>query len=271
MRTNIPDVGVPTPHPGHRDVRDQWFWDQYDTGAEQVVAFLSDAGVVLEGATVADIGCGSGVMDLGIYRRCRPRALVGYDIHPVDTVELRARARAEGLDPRLPPGLEFRTSQPCHLPAADKTFDVVVSWSAFEHIADPLCVLREAKRILADHGTFMLQLWPFYHSEHGSHLWDWYPEGWAHLTRTTDTIEREVRASGRRSAEWTEVMLREFQSLNRLTLDELGRRIVQAGFVVTRFEPITATVHIPPELRNWPLSLLAISGVKLLAIPAPRD
>lgn len=52
-----------------------------------------------------------------------------------------------------------------------RDYDVVVTWSALEHVAEPVSMLREIRRILRPGGVLFLQLWPFYYSDRGSHLW----------------------------------------------------------------------------------------------------
>ena len=37
-------------------------------------------------------------------------------------------------------------------------------------------------------GFFFLQLWPFYHSARGSHLWDWFDDPFLNLTQPEDEI-----------------------------------------------------------------------------------
>ena len=116
-------------------------------------------------------------------------------------------------------------------------------------------------------GVLMLQLWPFYFSEHGSHLWDWFPNGFAHLTLDHDALEDQVRASDRHDDGWTEYMLAEFATLNRVTLDSLGAAIHEAGFSVRYLDIMAGAVHLPGELEGLPLSSLGITGVQLLAVP----
>lgn len=117
-------------------------------------------------------------------------------------------------------------------------------------------------------GMLFLQLWPFYYSERGSHLWEWFPDGFHHLhehhTETTAKLDRsELKERG-----WTEMMSREFVHLNRVTLDELQRCILAAGLSVVKLELISHTVMVPRELARHPLSDLGIAGVKLLATPS---
>jgi ubiquinone/menaquinone biosynthesis C-methylase UbiE len=258
----------PAQEPAPRSPASQWFWDHYNWAAGQIVDFVDGTGVHLAGKEIADIGCGDGILALGFTRLAKPARLVGYDVNEVDLDNLAARCVEEGVDPALPPGLEFHVSQQKGLPAADASFDVVTTWSAFEHIGDPYALLREIRRILRPDGALFLQLWPFYYSERGSHLWEWFPDGFHHLlehhTETVDKLDR----SELKDRAWTEMMAREFVHLNRLTLDELQRCILAAGLAVTKLELISHAVAIPRELARHPLSDLGISGVKLLATPS---
>ena len=51
----------------------------------------------------------------------------------------------------------------------DKSFDLVVSWSALEHIPDPQAVFLECLRILKPGGYLFLQFGPLYYSAWGYH------------------------------------------------------------------------------------------------------
>lgn len=243
-----------------------WFFDHYTGAADQIIDFLAGDGITLEGKRVADVGAGDGIIDLGLVHRGDPAALVGFDIVTTNDVSLLQRARAQGVAEELPPRLEFRTSEPTRLPAVDGEFDIAVTWSAFEHIREPIGVLREIRRVLKPTGVLFLQLWPFYHSERGSHLWEWF-EGFHHLVDDSETVEATVRERSS-NPEWSEYMLKEFRELNRITVDELQLAIQGAGLAIRKFELLTNPVHVPPQALRYPLSVLGIAGVKLLAVPA---
>jgi ubiquinone/menaquinone biosynthesis C-methylase UbiE len=245
----------------------QWFWDHYDVAAGEIVDFCESSGVRLKGTDVADIGCGDGIMALGLCHRARPRRLVAFDVVPTNTEMLLERSRAGGVAASLPAELEFRQSAPSTTPAEDASFDLVYSWSAFEHIGDPVGVLREIRRIIRPGGVFFLQLWPFYHSAKGSHLWDWFAQDFHHLLAGEREIVEQMRASDRHSDGWTEYMAREFEQLNRVTLDELQRAVLTAGFDVRRLELLSSSVLLTPELARYSWSDLGIGGIKLLASP----
>ncbi len=246
----------------------KWFHEHYTAAADQILRFLAADGIELRGKQVADVGCGDGIIDLGVAHRGAPATLIGFDVAPVDVELLRDRASAQGVSGELPPCLGFRTSEATRLPADDASFDVAFTWSAFEHFADPTAVACEMRRVLRPGGVAFVQVWPFFHSEHGSHLWAWFPEGFTHLLRTTQEIGDDVR--GRSDPRAAAHMLGEYDRLNRITLDELQLTLQTAGFIVTRVELVSEPVRIPPALAHLPLSKIAISGVELLAVPRAR-
>jgi len=246
----------------------RWFWDHYETAVDEIVQFCEPRGAALRGAEIADIGCGDGIMALGLHQRVAPRRLVGFDVVPTDLGVLRQKARQAAVADELPAGLSFVASGPTSIPAPEGSFDFVYSWSAFEHIADPLGVLREIRRILRPEGSFFLQLWPFYHSAQGSHLWDWFPGEHHHLLESREEIVAKLEQSDRHSPEWTQYMRREFEHLNRLTLGELQRSLLASGFSVRWLELISGPTYLAPELARYAWTDLAVGGVKLLAVPS---
>jgi hypothetical protein len=105
-------------------------------------------------------------------------------------------------------------------------------------------------------------------SEHGSHLWDWFPEGFAQHLRSHGEIEQALRNDpGPLGPAWAEEQLHIYCTLNRLTLDDLERVLAAGGFRITRLELVTNMFVVPLELAHLPLSELTVGGVKLLAEP----
>ncbi len=234
-----------------------WFEAHYWEAAQAVLDFVS-----LEGKRVADIGSGDGIIDLALALRGRPRELVGYDVNLTPAGHLLDLARRYADVEALPPSLTFAQSAPEGIDAPDASFDVLVTWSVFEHARDPLGLLREMRRIVRPDGVLFLQLWPFYHSHQGSHLWDWFPEPFHHLQQSAEEIE-----AGMGSDAWSQYMLGEYRTLNRVTLDELGDALRAAGFSVRELALIAHRSSVPAGLDEFPLSALGIGGVKLLAVP----
>jgi ubiquinone/menaquinone biosynthesis C-methylase UbiE len=248
----------------HADPDARWFWDHYEDAAEQIVSFCEPRGATLRDREVADIGCGDGIMAAGLCKRAGPSRLVGFDIVPTNREVLAERCHRYGVG-ELPAQLEFRASGEVELPSPDAEFDFVYSWSAFEHVSRPVEMLAEIRRILRPDGHFFLQLWPFYLSPNGSHLWDWFPEPHHHLINPRSEIIAGMRESDRHDSGWTDYMIREFEQLNRITLEDLRRDLATAGLAVTAFEFITGPCDVTPGLAGYSWADLAIGGIKLLA------
>jgi SAM-dependent methyltransferase len=246
-----------------------WFRDHYYHAPAEIASYLREVGVVVRDLHVADIGCGDGIMALGVAQQGRPALLVGFDVNLTDADALLERAQAERVaGALLPPNLEFRQSEPTALPAGDGSFDVVYTWSAFEHIEDPTAVLREINRVLKREGLLFLQLWPFYLSERGSHLWDWFPRSFHHLLMGDDEIAAAMTHGRDETDFMTGYMLDEYKKLNRITLGDLQDALLAADFDILRLDLLTHRVALEPELaRRFRLADLGIAGVKLVARP----
>jgi SAM-dependent methyltransferase len=249
----------------HDPVR--WWSEHYDGAAAQIVDFIGGDGVTLAGKTVADVGSGDGIIDLGVFHKGRPAKLVGYDIRPTDVDALRRSADAAGLDGPWPDtdALSFAKSETDRLPAADATFDFIYTWSVFEHVAHVVRMFGEVHRVLKPDGFFFLQIWPLFQSRHGGHAWMSIDEPFAQLSRSPFEMAGEL--AGRQGTDPTRTADDEFRSLNRLTLDELQRALLLAHLRISKVELIAEAVHIPPEVAHHPLADLVVSGVKLLAAP----
>jgi SAM-dependent methyltransferase len=249
----------------HDPVR--WWSEHYDGVATQIVEFLVGDGFELRGKSLADVGSGDGIIDLGLVHRARPAKLVGYDVRVTDVDALRRSAEAAGVEAPFPgpDELAFVESEADHLPALDATFDLVFSWSVFEHVSQPVVMLREVSRVLKPDGLFFLQIWPLFNSRHGGHAWMAIDEPFAHLTNSPFTLRDQLR--GRQGTDPTRTADDEFESLNRLTLDQLQRALLLAHMRISKLELISEVVHIPPDLAHHNVADLAVSGVKLLAAP----
>jgi SAM-dependent methyltransferase len=255
-------VGTPLRHDPER-----WFGAHYDGAAGEIVDFLQSDGIPLAGKHMADIGSGDGIIDLGVLHKAQPAKIVGYDVNATDAEALKRAAAEAGIEGEFPDTnqLAFVESEAQRIPAASGSFDIAYSWSTFEHVSHPTTMFAEVRRILRPHGVFFLQIWPLYYSMHGGHLWYAIREPFPHLRLTPDEIQERVEghpATDPRRDAWDE-----FQSLNRLTLDGLHRSLLVAGLRATKVQLSSETVHLPLEVGHVPLSALAVSGVKLLAVP----
>jgi len=251
--------------------RDVWFWEHFDQAANETIAFLAEAGITLQGKNIVDVGCGDGFTDLGIATKASPAKMTGFDINMVDTAHLLRLSGAQAEITSIPANLHFEVCGPTSLPIADDSVDVAMSWSAFEHIGSIETVAGEISRVLRPDGAAFIQVWPLYHSEHGSHLWDWFPEGFVQLRYEPDEIERQMHET-EAHAERREYMLGEFRTLNKATLDDIQAAFLGAGLGVVRSELLTNTVNLPLEVSTrFPLTDLMVTGFKLVLIPVPAE
>ena len=253
--------------PGRREhdpVR--WFDEHYNDAADEIIAFLDGDGIGLEGKLVCDIGCGDGIIDLGLAIKGKPQALMGYDVRLTDYGGLHRAAQAAGVvEDQMPQNLTFIQSEPETIPAMPGAFDVAVTWSVFEHVDNPVALLSEVRRILKPTGVLFLQLWPFWLSQHGGHLWPHIEDPFPHLMRKDQDILDEVE--GKRATDPTRTADDEYRSLNHLTIDGLQRSLLAAGLLPTKLKLMSDTVHIPVGLGHIRLSDLGIAGVEMLAVP----
>lgn len=241
-----------------------WWDEHYVRAVDDIVDFLAGDGLTLDGLRVLDLGCGDGIISLGLATRTRARTVTGFDLEPVDMEFLAQQAAEHGVTVNEP-RLTFGVSEPTLLSLPDSSVDIVITWSVFEHVRDVAGVLKEIRRVLAPNGLLFVQIWPLFFSEHGSHLWPWFDEPFPHLRMSDEDLVSHVR---RRigSDDLARAMIDLYDSCNRLTLDQLGSALHDAGLYVSKVETESVAIHIPPELQQMPLSLLTAAGVKLVAV-----
>ena len=152
-----------------------------------------------------------------------------------DPLQCLPRARqALGLE-ALPDNLTLQQIQPGQPFAAPGSFDLIYSWSAFEHVAQPLIgeVLGQLRAMLRPGGHLFIQIAPLYYSSEGSHLYHRVPEPWGHLLNQESVyFDKLCRACA--SKEELDALWSCYQTLNRLTAPELKRHLSDAGFEVLR-------------------------------------
>lgn len=163
-------------------IRDPTYRSKFINVPDVIVEWLKDHGGV-GGRDILDFGCGEATMALGLALRHEPRRIVGVETHnAMDNAAPFAKAQL-GLD-HLPDNLELvRLNTDLPLDGIG-TFDVIYSWSVFEHVSQELIVpcLVKLKDVLRPEGVMFLQTTPLYYSAEGSHMKPWVPAPWAHLS-----------------------------------------------------------------------------------------
>jgi ubiquinone/menaquinone biosynthesis C-methylase UbiE len=111
-------------------------------------------GLLLEGASVLDIGCGQG-LPACIVARDYGAQVVGTDLEAHLLDRAHARAASAGLQERV----SFVQVAPGPLTFADNSFDAVLVCGAMTQIADKLAMYRECLRVLKPGGSLRCYDW----------------------------------------------------------------------------------------------------------------
>jgi ubiquinone/menaquinone biosynthesis C-methylase UbiE len=95
---------------------------------------------------VLDAGCGTGYGSAVL--ACQARDVLGIDISPEAVAYAREHFGVENI--------RFAQASCTSIPAAAETFDVIAAFEIIEHLADWRGFLREARRVLAPGGLFLV-------------------------------------------------------------------------------------------------------------------
>ena len=120
-------------HGHHESVLKSHTWRTIANSA----AYLSPR--LAPGLSLLDIGCGPGTITVEFADRLAQGKVVGLDA----AAEVIARADSEFRRPNL----EFTVGDAYALPFDDDTFDIVHAHQTVQHVADPVAVLREMRRV----------------------------------------------------------------------------------------------------------------------------
>lgn len=204
----------------------------------------------LEGRDVLDFGCGEATMALGIALRHRARRVVGIETHEeVNNCIVNAKSQL-GLK-KLPENLELLLMTPDAPFDGIGTFDVIYSWSVFEHVSQDLIAscFGKIKSVLRPHGVMFLQTTPLYYSAEGSHLKPWVPMPWAHLLMQQDLFYAALQLQTQ-SQDQAQQLRWVYETLNRITAPQLLRAAQQAGFEIVREYRTFDELEVPADLQE---------------------
>ena len=123
-------------HGHHESVVRSHSWRTIENSAAYLEPHL------VPGLTLLDVGSGPGTITVEFAERLAPGRVVGVDA--AEPIVTQARALAADRDI---PSVEFVVGNAYALDFRDDTFDIVHAHQTLQHVADPVAVLREMRRV----------------------------------------------------------------------------------------------------------------------------
>jgi SAM-dependent methyltransferase len=253
---------------GHED----WFFRHFDHAALVVTDYLLKKHPLLKGR-ILDVGCGDGIIDLGIFLRAQPEELVAIDpfggFKRLPEIVKDNHLPADVLDD---PRLQFRAEDGNAIPYPDDYFDVVVSWGSLEHIAGGYAkALDEIRRVLKNGGLFFVHP-GLYYGALGNHLGEFFDDPFVHLKLPQEQLKEAVlKAQPRRMDRAGHIAVPEeywqwYTELNPIEVSAFEQELRQLGFEPWRAAVRTSDViEYSPELQGYPIQDLATVELYLSA------
>lgn len=108
----------------------------------------------LAGATVADIGCGSGAMLCEVLRAKPDWTGFGIDVSPSSIGYAQKLSQLKGVADRL----SLKVTDMTSLPFPSRSIDLLIASEVLEHLPEPRATLAEIKRVLVPGGSLALTI-----------------------------------------------------------------------------------------------------------------
>ena len=253
---------------GHED----WFFRHFDHAALVVTDYLLQRHPLLKGR-ILDVGCGDGLIDLGIFLRTEPEELIGIDpFRGFERLPEILAANHLPADVLADPRLQFVAEDANELPWPDDHFDVVISWGSVEHIAGGYRrALQEMRRVLRKDGLLFVHP-GLYYGALGNHLGEFFDDPFIHLKLPPDELRRAVLdtpptrmdraghvATPAEYWQW-------YTELNPIRVADFERELRELGFEPWRAALRSSDlVEYTPELQDYSIQDLATAELYLSA------
>lgn len=246
-------------------IEDKTISTKYNDLPDIIYSWVKDK-IALDSANILDFGCGEGLTALGFASRFQLASVVGVDIMP-DPNYCLDRAKTHLGMTALPKNLTLNRIQPGEDFLTDEKFDLIYSWSVFEHVEQPLLLstIKQLRNKLRHNGRLFIQIAPLYYSAEGSHLFHKIPIPWGHLS-IQENIYLSKLMSACSSAQEFEALCSCYQTLNRVTVEELIRVIEDSGLRILRKYTTSEPMEPPKQLLGaYVIDALKINQIVLLA------
>lgn len=108
---------------------------------------------LVQGETVLDVACGTGIVSRLAWPKIAPKGrVVGLDVNPKMLDVAKSAAHREAA-------IEWAEGNAAAIPLPDDSFDVVICQHGLQYFPDRLSALREMHRVLGDSGRLILNVW----------------------------------------------------------------------------------------------------------------
>ena len=223
-----------------------WIRSHYVEVVDEFVDFAGLDAAACAGKTLLDVGCGECITDYGMLR-LPFKKIVGLDIVPAEVKSLNTlpdRIRSAGLTPPTDISRFSHTHyNGIDMPFDDQAFDIVFSWSAFEHVREVGAVLSEIRRVMKNQGVAFIQVFPWFPSRYGSHLTDYLHSPYFHLKAGLPDVRSMLEGAVEQTPQEEDFALghlwNEFVNLNRFSADDFYEQVKAAGLVAGKVEIIS--------------------------------
>lgn len=203
----------------------------------------------LNNANIYDFGCGSGIAALSFALNCPNAIVYGSDIKKGINKALEGAMKKQLNIEEVPENLYLYEMESGEILNKPQEIDLIYSWSVFEHVRRNhiVDILTNLKGLLRKGGLFYLQINPLYYSSRGAHLYTHISEPWCHLVYQNDVLKELVYSSdmSNQSYDWEQ-----YETLNRITADELMVFFELAGFKLLRELRIKSDLEPPQRLLD---------------------
>lgn len=212
----------------------QW---EYDLAKKTLRYFPSEyvSQEFLKEKTILDDCCGSGGKAL-LLSELGAAKVIGIDIGSKFIEEAKNFAKTKGNDK-----VEFQVGDAHKLPFDDKTFDIVFSFDAFEHVSMPDKMLSEAKRVLK-HGGKLIMSFTTWGKAKGHHLTDAINVPWAHLLVSEESLMEAYKSKAKPERYIFRAGTQESKKLaycNKMNLRWARKLVKNSGLKVLLFKPVS--------------------------------
>jgi hypothetical protein len=158
---------------------------------------------------------------------------------------------------KLPDNLQFYKISPGQSLGSLVRPDLIYSWSVLEHVEISILpsIIKDMHDSLSPQGQIFCQIAPLYFSPFGSHLREFTDLPWAHLLFSHDDYRQLIEAQENKSLSpeqrnkrrW---MFKNYESLNRITAEQLECYFIEAGFKITEKKLKVVGLSPPPALSR---------------------